>query len=161
MEFLNQKPTERLLPVKDLYKYLQNLVQKKLWLKVLIGMVAGILLGAYFATQPSWIGEKTLQSVINWVAFPGNLFIRVVQMIMIPLMFSSIVQGIAGGDNTEYLKKSGPKLLLYYGMTTSTVLILAVILATIIQPGNYMDATSLITADMTLDTQTITESGQN
>src|SRR5690554_7764540 len=76
MEFLNQKPTERLLPVKDLYKYLQNLVQKKLWLKVLIGMVAGILLGAYFATQPSWIGEKTLQSVINWVAFPGNLFIR-------------------------------------------------------------------------------------
>ena len=159
MEFLNQKPTERLLPVKDLYKYLQNLVQKKLWLKVLIGMVAGILLGAYFATQPGWIGEKTLQSVINWVAFPGNLFIRVVQMIMIPLMFSSIVQGIAGGDNTEYLKKSGPKLLLYYGMTTSTVLILAVILATIIQPGNYMDATSLITADMTLDTQTITESG--
>src|SRR5690606_34173204 len=112
-------------------------------------------------TEPKWIGEKTLQSVINWIAFPGNLFIRVVQMIMIPLMFSSIVQGIAGGDNTEYLKKSGPKLLLYYGMTTTTVLILAVILATIIQPGNYMDATSLITDDMALDTQAITEPGAN
>src|SRR5690554_7950871 len=159
MEFLNQKPSEKLLPIKDLYTYLQNLVQKKLWLKVLIGMLLGILLGAYFATEPKWVSEKTLQSVINWIAFPGYLFIRVVQMIMIPLMFSSIVQGIAGGDNTEYLKKSGPKLLLYYGMTTSTVLILAVILATVIQPGNYMDATSLITAAMTLDTQTITESG--
>ncbi len=158
MELLNQKPTERLLPVKELYKYLQNLVQKKLWLKVLIGMFIGILLGAYFATQPNWIGEKNLQSLISWIAFPGNLFIRVVQMIMIPLMFSSIVQGIAGGDNTEYLKKSGPKLLLYYGMTTSTVLVLAVVLATIIQPGNYMDATSLITADMALDTAELTNS---
>lgn len=158
MELLNQKPTERLLPVKELYKYLQNLVQKKLWLKVLIGMFIGILLGAYFATQPNWIGEKNLQSLISWISFPGNLFIRVVQMIMIPLMFSSIVQGIAGGDNTEYLKKSGPKLLLYYGMTTSTVLVLAVVLATIIQPGNYMDATSLITADMALDTAELTNS---
>src|SRR5690606_18338616 len=104
-----------------------------------IGMIAGVLLGAYFATQPGWIKEATLDSIINWIAFPGNLFIRVVQMIMIPLMFSSIIQGIAGGNNTEYLKKSGPRLLLYYGMTTTTVLFLAVILASIIQPGNYMD----------------------
>src|SRR5690554_3255533 len=159
MEFLNQKPSEKLLPIKDLYTYLQNLVQKKLWLKVLIGMLLGILLGAYFATEPNWVSEKTLQAVINWISFPGNLFIRVVQMIMIPLMFSSIVQGIAGGDNTEYLKKSGPKLLLYYGMTTSSVLILAVILATIIQPGNYMDATSLITEDMALNPEILSESG--
>src|SRR5690606_3092163 len=155
MELLNQKPTERLLPVKELYKYLQNLVQKKLWLKVLIGMFIGILLGAYFATQPNWIGAKNLQSLISWIAFPGNLFIRVVQMIMIPLMFSSIVQGIAGGDNTEYLKKSGPKLLLYYAMTTTTVLIFAVILANLIQPGLYMDASSLITDDMALNPQAI------
>src|SRR5690606_5181131 len=126
MELLNQKSSERLLPVKELYTYLQNLVQKKLWLKVLIGMFVGIMLGAVFATEPNWVSEKTLQAVITWISFPGNLFIRVVQMIMIPLMFSSIVQGIAGGDNTEYLKKSGPKLLLYYGMTTSSVLILAV-----------------------------------
>lgn len=147
--------TDTFLPIKDLYTYLQNMVQGKLWLKVLIGMFAGILLGAFFATQPRWIGESTLQSVINWIAFPGNLFIRVVQMIMIPLMFSSVVQGIAGGDNTEYLKKSGPKLLLYYAMTTTTVLIFAVILANLIQPGLYMDASSLITDDMALNPQAI------
>lgn len=151
--------TDHLLPIKDLYSYLQNLVQKKLWLKVLIGMVAGVLLGAYFATQPGWIQETTLDSIISWIAFPGNLFIRVVQMIMIPLMFSSIIQGIAGGSNTEYLKKSGPKLLLYYGMTTTTVLFLAVILASIIQPGNYMDASSFLTADMALNSEGIPKSG--
>lgn len=148
-----------LSPIKDLYHYIQNLVQNKLWLKVLIAMFLGIIVGAYFATNPGLIPTKHLNSLINWIAFPGDLFIRVVQMIMIPLMFSSIIQGIAGGDNTEYLKKSGPKLILYYGMTTTTVLILAVILAQIIQPGNYMDATSLITADMALQTPTSQSNG--
>lgn len=157
MEFREHKPSERLLPVKDLYTYLQKLVQRKLWLKVLIAMFVGILLGAYFATNPEWINDRFQQTLINWIAFPGNLFIRVVQMIMIPLMFSSVVQGIAGGNNTEYLKKSGPRLLLYYGMTTTTVLILAVILANIIQPGNYMDATSLLTAEMALNPDSIKE----
>src|SRR5690606_15178911 len=150
--------TDTFLPIKDLYAYLQNMVQGKLWLKVLIGMFAGILLGAFFATQPRWIGESTLQSVINWIAFPGNLFIRVVQMIMIPLMFSSVVQGIAGGENTEYLKKSGIKLLGYYGLTTTTVLTLAVILVSIIRPGDYMDATHLITTDMAINSEAITAS---
>ncbi|HLW41157.1 MAG TPA: dicarboxylate/amino acid:cation symporter [Flavobacterium sp.] len=160
MERSIPEKTDTFLPIKDLYTYLQNMVHGKLWLKVLIGMVAGILLGAFFATKPNWIGENTLQSIINWIAFPGNLFIRVVQMIMIPLMFSSVVQGIAGGDNTEYLKKSGPKLLLYYAMTTTTVLIFAVILANLIQPGLYMDASSLITDDMALNPQAIS-SGQS
>ncbi len=153
--------SEHIRPIKDLYSYLQNLVQKRLWLKVLIGMILGILLGAYFATKPLWIGERSMETVISWIAFPGNLFIRVVQMIMIPLMFSSVVQGIAGGNNTEYLKKSGPKLLLYYTMTTTTVLILAVIITNIIQPGNYMDASSLITGEMAINTETITNSGSS
>ena len=158
MEQLTNGKNEKFLPLKDLYTYLQNLVQGKLWLKVMIGMVAGILLGAFFATKPQWISENNLQSLTNWIAFPGNLFIRVVQMIMIPLMFTSVIQGIAGGENTEYLKKSGPRLLLYYGMTTTTVLIFAVILASIIRPGDYMDATSLITDDMILNTETISQS---
>lgn len=155
---MKEKNTEILLPVKELYSYLQSLVQNRLWLKVLIGMFLGIVLGAYFATTPQWISEKTLESLINWIAFPGNLFIRVVQMIMIPLMFSSVVQGIAGGENTEYLKKSGLKLLGYYGITTTTVLTLAVILVSIIRPGDYMDATQLITTDMAINTGALTES---
>ena len=142
---------DKLQPVKDLYTYLQRFVQKRLWLRVIIAMVAGILLGAYFATKPEWIEANTLESVVNWIAFPGNLFIRIVQMIMIPLMFSSVVQGIAGGGSADYLKKSGPKLLIYYMMTTTTVLILAVILASIMTPGDYMDAGNLITPDMAID----------
>lgn len=147
---------DRLQPVKDLYTYLQRFVQKRLWLRVMIAMIAGILVGAYFATHPDWIDSETLDSVVNWIAFPGNLFIRIVQMIMIPLMFSSVVQGIAGGGNADYLKKSGPKLLLYYMMTTTTVLIFAVVLVNIMNPGAYMDAGNLITPDMAIDAEAAT-----
>lgn len=146
----------RLLPIKELYSYLQGLVQKRLWLKVIIAMVLGIALGAYFATKPAWISDSLQDSLINWIAFPGNIFIRVVQMIMIPLMFSSVVQGIAGGNNKEYLMKSGPRLILYYAMTTTTVLIFAVIIASLIQPGAYMDAANLITDDMIINPEAVT-----
>ncbi|MBX3241660.1 MAG: dicarboxylate/amino acid:cation symporter [Chitinophagaceae bacterium] len=139
-------------PIKELYTYLQSLVQKRLWLKVLIALVAGVALGAYFATQPGWISDRLLEAIINWISFPGNIFIRVVQMIMIPLMFSSVVQGIAGSNNKEYLMKSGPKLLIYYGLTTTTVLVLAVILVSVVKPGAYMDASNLIAADMAINT---------
>lgn len=152
---MNRSRTDALLPIKELYSYLQSLVQKRLWLKVLIAMVLGIALGAYFATKPPWISKTLLDTLINWIAFPGNLFIRVVQMIMIPLMFSSVVQAIAGGDNKEYLMKSGPKLLLYYAMTTTTVLIFAVVLASVVRPGAYMDAANLITDDMAINAEAI------
>lgn len=158
---MSENRTENLSPVKELYSYLQSLVQNQLWLKVLIAMILGIALGAFFATKPGWIHENFLPPIINWIAFPGNLFIRVVQMIMIPLMFSSVVQGIAGGDNKEYLMKSGPKLLLYYGITTTTVLTLAVILASVIKPGTYMDTANLMTEDMAINTETTGVSGKD
>jgi Na+/H+-dicarboxylate symporter len=153
-----KKQTERLLPIKELYSYLQSLVQKRLWLKVLIAMILGIGLGAYFAAQPPWIGAETQTHLINWLAFPGDLFIRLVQMIMIPLMFSSVVQGIAGGTSKDYLMKSGSKLVLYYGMTTTTVLTIAVLLASAIEPGSYIDASSLVTADMELEAGAVEQS---
>jgi len=152
-KFQTTNENDRNFPIKDLYFYIQNFIQRRLWLRVLMAMFLGISLGAYFATKPSWIEENILQSAVNWISFPGNLFIRVVQMIMIPLMFSSVVQGIAGGDNAEYLKKSGPRLLLYYAITTSTVLILAIILASFIKPGGYMDSSSLITENMAINAE--------
>lgn len=130
---------EKLNPIKDLYSYIQNLVQRKLWLRVLIAIFLGISLGSYLATTPSWLAEDQKTGLINWIALPGNLFIRIVQMIMVPLMFSSIIQGIAGGNNKDYLLKSGAKVLLYFGFTSIVTLILAVSIAGILNPGDYMN----------------------
>lgn len=130
---------EKLNPIKDLYSYIQNLVQRKLWLRVLIAIFLGIGLGSYLASTPSWLTEDQKTGLINWIALPGNLFIRIVQMIMVPLMFSSVIQGIAGGNNKDYLLKSGGKVILYFGFTSVVTLILAVGVAGILNPGDYMN----------------------
>lgn len=135
---MQKNKQETLSPIKDLYSYIQNLVQRKLWLKVLIAIALGIVLGAYLATTPSWLTEEQKTGLINWIALPGNLFIRIVQMIMVPLMFSSIIQGIAGGNNKDYLLKSGGKVLLYFAFTSIVTLILAVAIAGVLNPGDYM-----------------------
>lgn len=131
-----------LKPIKNLSSYITSFVQTRLWLKIILAMVMGVLVGGYFASGPSWASEEYTETLMNWIALPGNIFIRLIQMIMIPLMFSSIIQGIAGGDNKEFLKSAGPKVTLYFMLTSVVTITLAVALALVIEPGAYMSGTA-------------------
>lgn len=81
----------------DFTKHLRSLIERKLWLRVLIGMLLGIITGAILSPELGWLSNQTSHSITQWLALPGNLFIRLVQMIMIPLVLSSIILGISGG----------------------------------------------------------------
>jgi Na+/H+-dicarboxylate symporter len=130
--------------LKDLYIHLQTLVKNRLWLKVLIGLFLGIILGIILSPNNDYMTLKTSETITNWLALPGNLFIRLVQMIMIPLIISSIIQGIAGGDNKDTLKEMGPKLGLYFLLTTLFSIIIGLALVLIIEPGNYISNENLL-----------------
>jgi len=154
----NKKEIEAHYSLKDLYSYIQSLVQRRLWLQVLIAIALGITLGSYLASTPNWITENQKVGLINWIALPGNLFIRIVQMIMVPLMFSSVIQGIAGGNNKNYLLKSGGKVLLYFGATSVVTLILAVSIAGLLNPGDYMNITvDTATPDIAVTGKTVVQ----
>jgi len=124
--------------LKDLYIHLQTLVKNRLWLKVLIGLFLGILMGVILSPNNDYMTLKTSETITNWLALPGNLFIRLVQMIMIPLIISSIIQGIAGGDNKDTLKEMGPKLGLYFLLTTLLSIVIGIVLVLTIEPGKYI-----------------------
>ncbi len=138
----------QLRPVKELYDQIHGLVKSRLWLQVIIGMLLGVILGGYLSTNPSWIAEESVETLTNWIALPGSLFIRIVQMIMIPLMFSSIIQGIAGGQNKEYLLTAGPRVIGYFLMTSVITLILAVSVAFLLKPGNYIEEGNSLASEM-------------
>ena len=72
----------------DFTKHLRSLIERKLWLRVLIGMLLGIITGAILSPELGWLSNQTSHSITQWLALPGNLFIRLVQMIMIPLVLS-------------------------------------------------------------------------
>lgn len=130
--------------LKELYIHLEGLVKGRLWLKVLIGMVLGVVAGVLLGKDTALVSPEVSETLTSWLALPGNLFIRLVQMIMIPLVVSSVIQGIAGGEHKEELVKTGPRVALYFVVTTSVAILIGVITTLLIQPGNYINSDALL-----------------
>lgn len=130
-------------PLKELSRYLTGLVEGKLWAKVLVGLTLGLAFGLALGPATGWVEPGLAETITSWTALPGNLFIRLVQMIMIPLIVTSIVQGIAGGNNAEQLKKMGPAVGLYFLATTAVAVVVGVVMAFLVSPGRHFDAAAM------------------
>jgi Na+/H+-dicarboxylate symporter len=118
---------------------LQGLVRSHLWAKVLLGFFLGIgfgyLLGhGFLADQQGWV-----ETLSRWVAFPGYLFLRIIQMIVLPLICASVILGVASSENVEQLKVLGLRIASYFISTTVVSLSFGVLVATVIRPGRFMD----------------------
>ena len=123
--------------LKSLNTYLQKLVENRLWLKVIIALFLGVVIGLLLSPQNGWLSKETANVLGKWLALPGILFLKLVQMIMIPLIVASIITGIASNDKGN-LKKLGGGVLLYFVGTTSISVTIGVILATLFKSGNYL-----------------------
>lgn len=132
-----------LKPLKALNHYLQSLVEKRLWLKVLIALVLGVGAGILITPDVGLVSEKLSHVLGNWLALPGQLFLKLVQMIMIPLIFASIIRGITS-NNEEQLKKMGGRVILYFVFTTALSIFIGTVVALLIQPGTYLTGISSI-----------------
>lgn len=123
--------------LKYLDKYLRSLIENNLWVQVLIALFIGIITGIALGPEMGWVPQETSAKIGNWLALPGNIFLRLVQMIMIPLIFSSIILGIVSHSG-EQLKKMGIRVSAYFITTTTISIILGVILALFFKPGKYI-----------------------
>ncbi len=132
--------------LKSFNSYLLKLVEKKLWLKVIIALFLGVGIGLILSPQNSWLTKSTADAIGNWMALPGMLFLKLVQMIMIPLIVASIITGIAS-NSKENLKKLGGGVLLYFLSTTIISVSIGTILALLFQPGKYLHQQALIEHD--------------
>lgn len=130
-------------PINSLNQYLTKLVKGRLWLKVLIGMVLGISLGMLIGPTTGWINPETATTLGNWLALPGQLFLTLIQMIVIPLIFASVVRGLTASESFEQLRKMGLGVVFYFIVTTTIAIVIGIGVAELIQPGNYVDASQL------------------
>ncbi len=133
-------PIEFIKPrsLKHLSHKLIELVESRLWLKVLAGMFLGIITGIFLGPTAGLINQETATVISEWLALPGTIFIRVIQMIVIPLIFASIIRGIASSESMQKLKKTGLSIAVYFLFTTTIAITIGVFLATVIQPGAYI-----------------------
>ena len=119
---------------------LDNLLRTKLWVQIVIAMIAGISLG--IGLSPSggaWISASAATIVAGWVALPGHLFLALIQMIVVPLIISSIILGIAGGGNVDFVRRIGLRIGPYFVATTIAAVAIGASLAIWVAPGDYID----------------------
>lgn len=80
--------------------------------------------------------EKTIAGNIKWI---GDIFIRLLNMIAIPLVLSSLIVGAASLGDIKTFARIGSKTMVYYLSTTAIAVALGITLANVIQPGTYMN----------------------
>lgn len=130
-------------PFQYLDKYLTRLVKGRLWLKVLIGMISGIVVGMLIGPTTGWVKPDSATAIGNWLALPGQLFLTLIQMIVMPLIFASVVLGLTASESFEQLRKMGLGVVLYFVVTTTIAIVIGLGVAQMINPGHYVDAGSL------------------
>ncbi|WP_078127214.1 dicarboxylate/amino acid:cation symporter [Leptospira alexanderi] len=110
-------------------------LKEKLWLKIFVGMLAGIFTGILLGSDLSLVNRNTAQLTTSWLVIPGLIFINLLQMIMVPLIFSSIILGICSAENIENVKKLGIGTLIYFVFTTFIAVTIGIILSLWLEPG--------------------------
>ena len=111
---------------------------RTLYFQVLAGICAGIALGAFF---PS-IGEQMKPL--------GDGFIKLIRMMIAPIIFLTVVVGIANIGDMGKLGRVGLKALLYFEVLTTLALLIGLLVVKVVQPGTGINANAA-----TLDTKSI------
>ena len=122
---------------------LNRLIEGRLWLKVIIAMVLGIATGVLLGPGVGWVPPDAAKATVSWLALPGQVFLALVQMIVIPLVFASIVRGIAASGGGSELRALGLGGGAFFLVTTVIATAIGLALALTIDPGAYIDVSQL------------------
>ena len=110
----------------------------KLQWRILIGFVAGLVAGLLvytFARDAEWV-----DAVVTYVTTPiGRIFLNLLFMLVIPLLFSALVVGIAEMGEIRALKTVGIRTLIYTVIVSSIAVALSITLVNLLKPGAGID----------------------
>lgn len=122
-----------------LSQQLQDLIRGRLWLQVIVGMAAGIGAGTLLGPTVGLVNAKTASVIGNWLALPGQLFLLIVQMIVMPLVFASVIRGLAAGGKGQQLRRMGVRIAGYFVATSATAITIGLAVTLLIEPGRAID----------------------
>jgi len=92
--------------------------------QIFIGVALGILIGHFFpqfGTQIGWLRD---------------IFLHLIKAIIAPLVFATVVVGIAGGGHVKTLGRMGAKSIFYFEVVTTLALVIGLIVVNVVQPGH-------------------------
>jgi len=101
--------------------------------QIIIGLILGVA-WALLSAQQGWS-----KFTLNWIDPFGQIFIRLLKLIAVPLVLFSVIKGVSGLTDVKRLGRLGAKTITAYLLTTFFAVCLGLVLVNVIQPGTYSD----------------------
>jgi len=98
----------------------------RLYVQVLIAVVLGVIVG--------WLWPEFAKN--EWIKGLGDGFVKLIKMIIAPIIFCTVVSGIAHISDARKVGRVGVKALIYFEIVSTLALVIGLIVANIVQPGN-------------------------
>ncbi|QBH95149.1 glutamate/aspartate:proton symporter GltP [Limnobaculum zhutongyuii] len=111
--------------------------------QILIALVLGIIVGSVMHGS-----ESTDWLVVNFFKPAGDIFIRLIKMIVVPIVVSTLVVGIAGVGDAKKLGRIGLKTIIYFEIITTVAIVIGLVAANVFQPGHGIDMSQLNAVDI-------------
>jgi proton glutamate symport protein len=106
--------------------------------QIILTMIFGLFIGFLFKNlELKWV-------VADWIAPFGKIFINLLKMIAVPLIVVSIIVGLADLKDIAKVSALGKKTIVLYLLTTFSAVTIGLVLANVIQPGNFIKEESRV-----------------
>lgn len=118
---------------------LDSWIRARLWAQVLVGLILGTIIGLLLGPEAELVSRETARVAGEWLALPGQIFLALIKMVLILLVASSIVIGLAtGAENPAQLRANGARFALFVIATTAAAGLLGAWLAVSLKPGSLI-----------------------
>ncbi|HEU4963496.1 MAG TPA: cation:dicarboxylase symporter family transporter [Bacilli bacterium] len=107
--------------------------------QILIGLLLGILVGAIFYQNPH---------VSTYLKPIGDLFLHLIKMIVLPIVVSTLVVGVANGGDVKRIGRLGGKTILYFEIITTLAFVIGLLAANLFPVGSGLDMSQLSQGDI-------------
>lgn len=111
--------------------------------QILLALILGVTLGIVLHNQieiRNWV-------IVNILTPLGETFIHMIKMIMVPIVITTLIVGVAGIGDVKKLSSIGFKTMLYFEIITTLAIILGITIANVFHPGQGIDVSMLSIVD--------------
>ncbi|MCK9444703.1 MAG: dicarboxylate/amino acid:cation symporter [Tissierellaceae bacterium] len=121
--------------------------------KVLVGLIVGLITGIIVFNLPKGVLKDDI--LINGLfQLLGQVFLRGIMMLVVPLVFISLVNGAASIGDVKKLGRIGVKTVGFYLTTTAVAVVIALLLGFFVKPGIGLDMSAIEVVETTVNPKT-------
>ena len=114
-------------------------MRSRLTTVIIIGMLLGIAVG--YACHTMWPDPAVAKSIADYISLMTDVFLRLIKMIIAPLVFSTLVVGVAHMGDPKVVGRIGAKAMLWFVSASLVSLLLGLVLVNILRPGDNLNLT--------------------